>query len=200
MKDTDFIPIRVPVFFLTLFILILFLLTACGLSEATPTITDESDEPLVLYPAPEIVRDEAQEGYPAPTQTTPQEQVYPPPSPEVVVDNPYPDPVSPQDGTLVALNRPIRRDDGVINGVGVPGLTVFLVNVTSMGEPLGSGVIDDDGMFAVDVGDLESGIQIGLAADIVGFGLMADDIIPGEGEMSIPQVGYFYDTVVVREN
>ena len=183
-----------------IFLIIVLLLSGCGPSEATPTASDESDETPISYPAPEIGQDNVQDGYPAPTQTTFQDQGYPRPSPEVISIDSYPDPTVDLDGSLLALNKPIHPRDGVITGVGVPGLTIFIINVTSMGEPLGSGVIDEDGAFSVDVGDIESGVQIGLAADIEGFGLLSDDIIPGDGEISIPQVGYFFDTVVVREN
>jgi hypothetical protein len=200
MKQNAVSHLGLSKFIWFIFFIIVLVLAGCGPSEATPTVDDESDETPISYPAPEIEQNEVQNGYPAPTQTAVQDQGYPPPSPEVFVEDPYPDPKNPPEGSLLALNKPIQPRDGIITGVGVPGLTIFIINVTAMGEPLGSGVIDEDGTFSVDVGDLESGVQIGLTADIESFGLLSDDIIPGDGEISIPQVGYFFDSVVVREN
>ncbi len=199
MKQNAVSHIGLSHFIWVIFSIIVLVLSGCGPSEATPTVSDESDETPISYPAPEIGQDKVQDGYPAPIQTAVQEQGYPPPPPEVIIQDSYPDPTADLDGSLLALNKPIHPRDGVISGLGVPGLIIFIINVTSMGEPLGSVVIDEDGTFSVDVGDLETGIQIGLTADIEGFGLSSDDIIPGPGEISIPQVGYFYDTVVVRE-
>ena len=68
-----------------------------------------------------------------------------------------------------------------------------------MGTELGRTVINDDGAFSVDVTGMQPGIRIGLSADISSLGLTESDIIPGEGEISTPRVGYFFDSVVLTD-
>jgi hypothetical protein len=64
-----------------------------------------------------------------------------------------------------------------------------------MGEVLAQTVIGEDGTFSVDVPALEVNTRIGLttnAGDSVESGIR-----PGDGAMNVPQVGYFYDSVMV---
>jgi hypothetical protein len=78
-------------------------------------------------------------------------------------------------------------------------LTVFLVNVTLMGEQLGSSTIGSDGTFAITVSPLPANIQVGLFADLEGAGIAPDSVIPGEGARAVPLVGFYYDTALVSE-
>jgi hypothetical protein len=61
-------------------------------------------------------------------------------------------------------------------------------------------VVNEDGTFTVPVAPLPAGIRIGLTADVETIGLTLEDIQPGEGEISVPQAGYFYDSYVMTEN
>ncbi len=114
-----------------------------------------------------------QEAYPAPTQ----------------INN---------NAILLALNKPINPGDTMVSGVGPPGLTVYLLNVTLMGTELGTSIIGEDGTFIIQTAELPSGIRIGLTADLTTIGLTENDIQLGEDAISIPQVGNFYDSYVLR--
>jgi len=103
-----------------------------------------------------------------------------------------------QPDILLALDGPIRANDTVISGVGPSGLVVYLLDVTFMGEPLGSAVVSEQGTFKVETDPLPAGIRVGLTADVTEIGLTEADIKPGGGEISIPRVGYFYDSIVVE--
>lgn len=190
-------------------------LAACGPAAPTPeAATDEPaqpnptqvigneeqaiDGPSDGYPAPEVQSEG--EGYPAPSPTAPAAaagESYPPATP--VAPTPvtsYPEAEGPrEDGIEFAFERPISAGDTVIRGVGPAGLQISIVNVTLMGEEIASTQIGADGQFEVEVPALEAGVRIGLTADIEGTDL-DDQIIPGEGSRNVPQVGYFFDTIV----
>lgn len=197
----------------------LFLLTSAMLSLAlaacgpSPQATADATAPLQQ---PTTVAQPADNGYPAATsgQETGQADGYPPPAPTTAVDSgPYPPPTlapptpvqsypeqlaenTPENGILFAFERPIAAGDTVIRGVGPAGVEISVMNVTFMGELVATTTIDDDGRFEVTVPALEPGIRLGLTADIQGSDL-EQRIVPGEGAVSMPQVGYFYDSVVI---
>jgi hypothetical protein len=103
-------------------------------------------------------------------------------------------------GILFALDKPIAAGAESVSGVGPPDLTVYILNVTFMGEQMGTAVIGDDGRFSVPVDPIQPGIRIGLTADVTTIGLTEEDILPGDGEIGVPQVGYFYDSFVISQN
>lgn len=109
----------------------------------------------------------------------------------------YPIP-TPANGILLAITKPVNLDDEEIHGVGPAGLPIVIKNITLMGEQIGAGIIGADGTFSIPV-TLQSNIRIGLSADIEAFGLTAKDIQPGDDAMTVPLVGYFYDTARVQE-
>jgi hypothetical protein len=157
--------------------------------------------PISNTPAPGSGETQDAEAYPAPTSNTNavSPEAYPAPTVASLPEEAYPALETPA-GTLLALNRPIQPGDTAVSGVGPPGLPIFILNVTLMGEPLGSGVIGDDGSFSIPVEPLQANTRVGLAADIAAHGLSVEDVQPGEGQISIPQVGYFFDSVVIAQN
>ncbi|MGH2537432.1 MAG: hypothetical protein ACRDHL_08575 [Candidatus Promineifilaceae bacterium] len=123
---------------------------------------------------------------------------YPPPSRAPQEPAAYPPP-SEASGTLLAFDRPIEASDIEVSGVGPPGLIVYVVNSTFMGEELGSGVVGDDGTFSIQVAPLPAGIRIGLSADLEASGIDESEVRPGEGAIQVPQVGNFFDSVVLPQ-
>lgn len=101
---------------------------------------------------------------------------------------------------LLALDKPLRSGDTRVTGVGPPGLAVELINITFMGESLGTGVVGSDGVFAIALDALPGGIRVGLSADIESFNFTLDDFQLTEGTISMPQVGYFFDSAVIPQN
>lgn len=159
--------------------LIMLLITACNNNvattpvpreEASPVATTSGTTPAAAYPLPEVAP-QLETGYPSTNSGA----------------------------TLLAFDKPIQPDDTVVTGVGPAGLTVYILNITFMGAELGSGVIGNDGTFAIQVGELQRGTRIGLTADITTIGLTEADIQPGNEEMAMPRVGYFFDTFVLPQ-
>lgn len=162
--------------------LLLFLLllaaVACGPADATPTPATINNTPL------------------------PSDSGYPPPQPTAYIpsaSDAYPV-VETNPGIALMLDKPIAVGATTVSGVGPPGLTVYLMNITLMGEQLGTAVINNEGRFSMQVGPIQPGIRIGLTADVTTVGLTEEDIAPGEGAIQIPQVGYFYDSFVTSQN
>ena len=145
---------------------------------------------------------EGEEGYPPPQPTTAvADGPYPPPT----LENPtaasaYPEPEATLEGGIeFSFERPINVGDTVIRGMGPAGLEVKIINITFMGEEIASTRIGDDGRFEVDVPALEAGIRIGLTADIEDSDL-EEQIVPGDGAVNVPQVGYYFDSIVLSDN
>lgn len=158
--------------FPAVFLIILFL-AGCGPADATPVPTALAPPPL--------------EAYPAPTTVSMAPEAYPPPA---ATDHP---------GILVALDKPILAGDTFISGVGPADLPVLILNVTFLGEEIGAGVINEDGTFSIRVDPVPSGIRVGLTADAGTIGLTESDIKPGDDAISVPEVGYFYDSFVIMQ-
>ncbi|MBK7893370.1 MAG: hypothetical protein IPJ90_00390 [Anaerolineaceae bacterium] len=148
---------------------LLLLLIGCGQAESTNSLMPSSADG---YPNSVEIRDMAAEGYPVPTS------------------NP--------EGRSIGLDKPIRKGDTVVSGFGPAGVPIRIVNITFMGEELGAGIIDDDGTFSIDVAPISEGIRIGLLANLDSVNLTNDDVIPGDGAINIPQVGYFIDSFVIK--
>jgi len=155
--------------------LLLLALAGCGPAEVD-TASPPQSNPLTTegYPPPPTVQQDLGAAYPAQTAAS-------------------------QQGTLLALDKPVQPGDTVISGVGPAGLTVFVLNITFMGEEVGSGIIGESGVFTISVTPLPAGVRLGLAADVASIGLTDEEVRPGDGEISIPSVGYFYDSVVVLQ-
>jgi hypothetical protein len=158
-----------------LLILLFTAVVACGPAGVTPTPATTSNTPI------------------------PSEDGYPPPQPTIMPADSYP-PADEETGIPFTLDKPIAVGAESVSGVGPPGLTVYIMNVTFMGEQMGTAVVDDNGRFSVPVEPIQAGIRIGLTADVTSIGLTGEDIQPGDGAIQIPQVGYYYDSFVTSQN
>lgn len=112
----------------------------------------------------------------------------------------YPSPEENLESTVFALNTPIKAGDTTVTGLGPSNVAVFLVNVTSMGETLGSATIDNNGTFSITVPPLPANIQVGISADLEAAGISPSSIAQNDGALAVPLVGFYYDTAIVMEN
>ena len=100
------------------------------------------------------------------------------------------------------LDRPIVAGTDVIRGTGPAGVPIWIADVTFMGEVLGQGTIGPDGKFAINVKPLEASHRLGVAlAELSGTPWKPEDFYHpefyGPDAMQLPQVGFFFDTVMV---
>ena len=121
------------------------------------------------------------------------------------LDSPIPVESEPQ---VVAVSfqveRPLQAGATTVSGSGPPGVPILLQDVTFMGTLVGRGIIDENGQFEVDLSaPLEAGHRIGLTVDVGGTAWELEDFSSeefyGEKALSVPQVGFYYDTAVVQE-
>lgn len=167
--------------------------TATAPAPAAPTTATDEQAPAPAESEP------AGETYPPPLEATATGGPYPPPTPTYIPVNPYPTEGEAEEptGILLALERPLHPGDTTVRGVGPAGISVIVRDITDMGVVLGQVIIGEDGTFRLEVEPLPEGIRVGLTtgdADTV-----AEGIRPGEGAISVPQVGYFYDSIMVRQ-
>ena len=101
------------------------------------------------------------------------------------------------------LERPVKPGATVISGTGPANVPILIVDVGFMGDILGQGTISKDGKFAIEVKPLVENSYIGVAVDeLEGTDLTHEDFrargFNGPGAEQIPQVGYIFDTLIVR--
>lgn len=146
---------------------------------------------------------------------------YPPPSPDVESVNPYPGegevaqpPVTspesypPAEETFqeprFRIDQPISASATSITGQAPPDTAIAIMDVTFNGSLLGAGRSDSDGRFTIPVSGLVAGNRIGIGIGEIAEGQtineLAEQYYPyrGEGFMNLPNVGIFYDTVLVE--
>jgi hypothetical protein len=184
---------------LTAVVILLFLwllVAACRsqgpsmVSTATALPTTEAEE----LPDQPAVTEATDPAYPPPPPATAAGGPYPPPSPTFTIRDAYPATEEEPPGILLALERPVHSGDTTIRGVGPAGITVFVRNITQMGADIGQATIASDGTFTIQATSLQANTRIGVTTTAS----VPEGIRPGEGALNVPQVGYFYDTVLVR--
>src|SRR5829696_1994561 len=106
------------------FFLLLVIVAGCGPADITPTPPTDGNTPVP-----------SQDGYP------------PPPAATIAPAEGYPAAVATPSVSLL-LNKPIAAGAETVTGLGPPGLTVYVMNITFMGEQLGTAVVADDGTFS----------------------------------------------------
>lgn len=143
---------------------------------------------------------------PIPTEATVMQSPLPTPTaPESTVSIvPTPSQGLPEE-MLVAfrLEKPLRAGDTVVRGLGPQNVPIVLADVTFMGEPIVFGTIGADGTFAFELpAPLEEGHRIGLGLGDLGQTPWSeedfrDPRLYGDEALSVPNVGFFYDTNLV---
>lgn len=176
-------------------LLLSLLVAACTSLEPNTVPTTASSpateaEQLPVRPAEAEATDSA---YPPPPPSTTAGGPYPPPSPTFMASDAYPVVEEEPPGILLALERPLHDGDTSVRGVGPAGITIFVRNITEMGVDLGQATIASNGTFSIQVPPLHGNTRIGVTTTAS----VPEGIRPGEGAFNVPQVGYFYDTVLV---
>jgi hypothetical protein len=181
------------IFFLLLLTLA-FILAACGPAEEENNNSNDNGSTTIP----------SQEGYPVETMV--QDGSYPSPldaSGGEAFDSSYPPPVA-SDKPLFALDLPLTAGDTTVSGQSPESLPLAIVDVTFGGVILGTGVSDDDGRFSIPVTALTEGHRVGVTITEIEPGITFEEIAEqyfpyrGEGFMNTPNVGIFYDSVIVE--
>jgi hypothetical protein len=103
------------------------------------------------------------------------------------------------------LDKPVIAGVTKVTGKGPSGIPVVLADVTLGGNVLGSTTINREGRFEIKVGaPLEAGHRVGLTlGDLSGTGKQHrdfyDEVFYGDGALTVPQIGFFFDTAMVSK-
>ena len=178
---------------------------ACGPQEPSPQKTevphlpadaaatsspDDSQATGMAYPLP------PDEAYPLPVNYG-SEGAYPQPVEEVVQES--------DSGVIpFQITKPIYTGAVQVTGTATPGLPLFLVNVTMVGEILGETIVQDNGTFTFDVTPIDSGTRIGVVlGNLEGTPWSIEDFYAegyyGDEARVVPMVGFLYDTALVMD-
>lgn len=122
----------------------------------------------------------------------------------IQVSSPQGTPEDSVDIVPFSLDKPIFEGASVVSGSGPAGVPIVIADVTFMGEKLGAGVIDADGTFTIEVPVLERNHMIGIQlGNLTGTRWQPEDFhaeeFKGEDPVSVAQVGFFYDTAMVKD-
>ena len=101
------------------------------------------------------------------------------------------------------MDKPIVAGASKVTGRGPANVPIQLHDITFGGTLLSSGLIDASGRFELEVEPLEARHRIGIAlGNLAGTGWAETDFGEdtfGDEARSIPQVGFFYDSCMIRE-
>lgn len=144
--------------------------------------------------------------YPPPIVVAAPKSGYPPPAPELMPtpSDAYPVMESAQSKeNAFRLDKPVYAGDTTVTGHGPAGIPILLVDITTMGNILSETVISDDGIFLFDVQPLEARHRLGIMiGNLQVPGVKEDDFYSqkfyGDEPIQIPQIGFFFDSVLVR--
>lgn len=190
---------------------LILLLAACGssASQATPTLESATVAPATSEPAsvPTAPPASGDEAYPPPAAA---EVVQPYPSgeeaalPPVAPPQAYPPPAETFQEPRFRFDGPISAAATTITGQAPPNTSLAIMDVTYNGGLLGVGRSDGNGRFSIPVSGLVAGNRIGLGIGELApdqtIEQMAEYYFPyrGEGFMNIPNVGIFFDTILIN--
>lgn len=162
--------------FLYFVLIILFFLVSCG-----PSSSEETNTPNI---AP------SNTGYEAPT--SPDSKAYPVPTPV----RSYPVPIPVDESKRFTIDEPLKAGSTEITGTGPANIVIKVVNISYVGENLGSGIVAEDGTFHI---SLSKPVE---ANHLIGLQLSDQELEPqfldGPDYSNIPMVGLVLAQVIVE--
>ncbi|MBP9500990.1 MAG: hypothetical protein KBF17_02400 [Candidatus Promineofilum sp.] len=190
----------------------LLLLAACGPStggttpslESAPAVVATTDTAAVPTAPPASVG----EAYPPPAAVVEGVEPYPgageaaPPPANPPGD--YPPAAETFQEPRFRFDTPITAATAIITGQAPPDTSLAIMDVTYNGSLLGAGRSDSSGRFSIPVSGLVAGNRIGIGIGEIPSGQSLNDLAEhyfpyrGEGFMNLPNVGIFYDTVLIE--
>ncbi len=96
------------------------------------------------------------------------------------------------------IARPIRAGATLVRGTGIKGTAIKILDLTHMGVELGSGIIQEDGHFTIEVEPLPAHIRIGIQLVEPNDTIWQDKTRLGPEALVVPLVGIFVDTALIN--
>jgi hypothetical protein len=206
-----------PYLFAVCVLALAFLAVGCGgaTTSTTPTLTatdaaasgaPAGSDTAATSTAPAAPDGAAESAYPVPLTDGGAAPAYPAEGEAALPAESYPVPAA-EEAFLeprFRIDQPVTAATTTVTGQAPPNLTLAILDVTYGGSPLGIGQSDANGAFAISVSGLTAGNRIGLAIGALPEGLdiaqTAETYFPhrGEGFQNLPNIGVFYDTILVE--
>jgi hypothetical protein len=161
---------------LSLVVLVALVALATACQPAAPTDPNSAEtQPIATQP-----------GYPTGEDNLSESESYPVPA---AVDAAYPVPVQRvvDESKRFAFTEPVKVGAQIVTGTGPASTAIKIISVSNFAEPLGSGVIDDAGVFEIRLVrpvDAQEGIAIQL-----GDQTLSDQFLDAAGATDIPMLG-----------
>lgn len=147
------------------------------------------------------------EGYPGPGAVVEPVNPYPGEGEAALPPTVAPDAYPPAEETFqeprFRIDQPVSVNTTTVTGQAPPDTAIVVMDVSFNGAILGSGRSDANGRFSIPVTGLVEGNRIGLGIGELAEGQtieqMAEFYFPyrGEGFLNLPNVGIFFDTILV---
>lgn len=160
-----------------------FILSACGPS--SNNIVDSLD-------SNETIESLSNAGYPPPASII--NNSYPPPQQGI---EGYPVPISADESKRFTIDEPVEAGSAEITGTGPANIPIKVINISFVGETIGSGIIENDGTFRISLATpLEANHVIGLQ---LGDQSLETSFIDGPDYTNIPMIGLVLTQAVVQQ-
>jgi hypothetical protein len=110
------------------------------------------------------------------------------------------------EGPAFEIEEPVLASATQVRGKGPSNIPIVIVDVTMTAEPLGSGFINPDGTFSIDVGELIPNHRIGIMAGAIEGTPVPPTYVEsleqlrGEGYMNLPYIGIILASSLVKES
>lgn len=176
-----------------IFVLLLFIglfIISCNETPSSPTPSD--------IPEVKLTSDMENDAYPQPVE----ERVESYPESSSVSNDPptsssYPAPAKEYDESKrFEISGPVSAGIQSVSGIGSAKISIQIVSASNVGEPLGSGVVNDDGTFNISLSrplDANETIAIMLAD-----GSQRSQFLDAPGATDIPLLGFILDMKSVQ--
>jgi hypothetical protein len=109
----------------------------------------------------------------------------------------------PKEVTPFTFDKPLNQGDTEISGTGPKNIPIIIVDITMNGSVIGNTTVDKNGRFSLTVPALEASHRLGIriySPDGIAYNGLdySGEGFQGSEPKSVPNVGYFFDTVLVR--
>jgi len=92
---------------------------------------------------------------------------------------------------------PVRAGDDHVTGTGPAGLPIRIVDLSEVGWQIGSGAINEDGNFDIQVVPIVAGHRVGIQInDLSGTSFREEDFMSGPGYSDIPMIGVVFTSAL----
>ncbi len=132
---------------------------------------------------------------PTPTQSP----VFPSPAATLALESPLDVNALPL-GPAFAFVEPVKGGDAEISGSGGPNVPIRIIDITTAGDIIATGIVDKDGKFKLpSMAQVVKGHRLGIMlGEIAGTSFKSEDFVRGPNYDDIPFIGTVFASTLVQ--